>query len=77
MLIFDLDGTLLDTATDLHNALNYALKSYDFPQKNLAFFCKSRNFSPSDMISFHSGSPIQKIVEGIRVTSDVDFLYSG
>ncbi|MCM1323747.1 MAG: HAD family hydrolase [Acetobacter sp.] len=33
MLIFDLDGTLLNTITDLHNALNYALKAHSFPQK--------------------------------------------
>lgn len=29
MLIFDLDGTLLDTAQDLHIALNYALKTHN------------------------------------------------
>lgn len=33
MLIFDLDGTLLNTITDLHNALNYALKAHGFPEK--------------------------------------------
>ena len=30
-LLFDLDGTLLDTARDLGNALNYVLAKYDFP----------------------------------------------
>lgn len=33
MIIFDLDGTLLNTAKDLHIALNYALKNHSFPQK--------------------------------------------
>lgn len=33
MLIFDLDGTLLNTITDLHLALNYALKAHGFPEK--------------------------------------------
>lgn len=33
MLIFDLDGTLLNTITDLHIALNHALKTHGFPQK--------------------------------------------
>lgn len=36
MLIFDLDGTLLNTITDLHIALNYALNAHDFPQKTEA-----------------------------------------
>ncbi len=36
MLIFDLDGTLLNTITDLHNALNFALKAHGFPEKTAA-----------------------------------------
>lgn len=34
MLIFDLDGTLLNTATDLQNALNYTLKRHHLPEKS-------------------------------------------
>ncbi len=34
MIIFDLDGTLLNTAKDLEIALNYALKTHNLPQKN-------------------------------------------
>lgn len=30
-IIFDLDGTLLDTLTDLANSVNYALKKYQLP----------------------------------------------
>ncbi len=33
MLIFDLDGTLLNTIKDLHIALNHALKAHGFPEK--------------------------------------------
>lgn len=33
MLIFDLDGTLLNTIKDLHIALNVALKTHGFPEK--------------------------------------------
>ncbi len=34
-LIFDLDGTVLDTLKDLQNSVNFALKSYNFRQKSL------------------------------------------
>jgi phosphoglycolate phosphatase len=33
-VIFDLDGTLLDTLGDLSDAVNYALKKYDMPPKS-------------------------------------------
>lgn len=33
MIIFDLDGTLLDTAKDLEIALNHTLHTYNLPQK--------------------------------------------
>lgn len=32
LIIFDLDGTLLNTLEDLANSVNYALAQYDFPQ---------------------------------------------
>lgn len=30
-IIFDLDGTLLNTLTDLTNSVNYAMKKYHLP----------------------------------------------
>ncbi len=34
-VIFDLDGTLLDTLADLADSMNYTLKKYGFPEKEL------------------------------------------
>lgn len=49
--IFDLDGTLLDTIGDLTNAVNYALKNYDYPQKTIS------------QIKSYVGDGIPKLIE--------------
>ena len=36
LIIFDLDGTLLNTIADLANATNYALKALDYPTHNIS-----------------------------------------
>lgn len=41
LIIFDLDGTLLDTLVDLKNAVNAALLHYNFPQKDIEHIRKS------------------------------------
>lgn len=35
LVIFDLDGTVLDTLGDLCNSVNFALKSYNLPERSL------------------------------------------
>ena len=40
-VIFDLDGTLLNTLEDLTNSTNYALKYFDYPQRTIE---EVRNF---------------------------------
>ena len=34
-IIFDLDGTLLDTLADLHDAVNFALDAFGYPRRSL------------------------------------------
>lgn len=33
-IVFDLDGTLLDTLTDLHASVNFALEKFSFPKRS-------------------------------------------
>ncbi|WP_290395631.1 HAD hydrolase-like protein, partial [uncultured Duncaniella sp.] len=40
LIIFDLDGTLLNTIADLGTATNHALRACGFPQHNLASYPK-------------------------------------
>ena len=40
-IIFDLDGTILDTLEDLKNAVNHALNFYNYPEKDLEFVRKA------------------------------------
>lgn len=35
LAIFDLDGTLLDTLGDLHASVNFALRKFGFPERNI------------------------------------------
>lgn len=51
LVIFDMDGTILNTLEDLANSLNYALEKSGFPKRNL-----------SEVRSF-VGNGIQKLVE--------------
>ncbi|MBR4082852.1 MAG: HAD family hydrolase [Lachnospiraceae bacterium] len=39
-IVFDMDGTLLDTLQDLTNAVNVALNKYGLPEKTVAEVCK-------------------------------------
>lgn len=34
-VIFDLDGTLLDTLKDLYNSVNHALRTFGFPERTI------------------------------------------
>ena len=51
LIIFDLDGTLLDTIEDLANATNHALKQFNFPLHDTASY------------RFFVGNGINKLIE--------------
>ena len=52
MLIFDLDGTLLNTAKDLQVALNHALRAHGFPEKSEPETCGNCNSAISKWALF-------------------------
>ena len=41
LIVFDLDGTLIDTLSDIQNIFNFVLYSNDFPEKNRLFYKKN------------------------------------
>ena len=51
LIIFDMDGTILDTLKDLGNSLNYALTLSHFPEKTLS------------QVKSYVGNGIQKLIE--------------
>jgi len=50
-VIFDLDGTLLNTLEDLKNSVNYALKAYGMPERT------------TDEIRHFVGNGVEKLIE--------------
>src|SRR5664280_521259 len=51
LVIFDLDGTLLDTIEDLANSVNFALQQYNFPTH------------PIEAYRFFIGNGVAKLLE--------------
>ena len=62
-ILFDLDGTLLDTARDLGKALNHVLAKYDFP------LCSYEQYRP---IASHGSLGLINLGFGDKIT-DFDF----
>ena len=51
IVIFDLDGTLLNTLSDLHDSTNYALRSVGLPERSI------------DEVRRFVGNGIRKLIE--------------
>ena len=49
-VLFDLDGTLLDTLADLKNAVNYILNKYGYPEKSLEETKANLGFGAAELI---------------------------
>lgn len=39
-ILFDLDGTLLDTLGDLHSAVNHVLRQFGYPERSIQEVCR-------------------------------------
>lgn len=63
LAIFDMDGTILNTLDDLADALNYALKKNDYPERTLN---EVRQFV---------GNGIRKLIErGVPISTDISHI---
>ena len=60
MIIFDMDGTILDTLEDLKNCINYALRTCGFPQRTM------------DEVRMFVGNGLLKLVERAVPTGTSD-----
>jgi phosphoglycolate phosphatase len=49
-VLFDLDGTLLDTLADLKNAVNYILNKYGYPEKSMEETKANLGFGAAELI---------------------------
>lgn len=63
-VLFDLDGTLLDTAPDMIHALNLVLSKYDFPAVDLGAARSSVSYGAVALLEFGFGAEWRKFDEG-------------
>ena len=64
-VLFDLDGTLLNTLEDLLDATNYALSAHGYPQRTLSELRKFVGNGAANQIrlSCPEGTPDEKVQE--------------
>lgn len=63
-IIFDLDGTLLDTLQDLTDAVNYTMRCYDCPERSID--------EVKEFIGTGARNLIRKALPGLSTDPDVD-----
>ena len=63
LIIFDVDGTLVDTATDVHICLNMALEKMNMPTITVETAKKAIGPGPKDFIKYILGGQIERAVE--------------
>ena len=67
-ILFDLDGTLLDTLEDLLDATNYALKVHGFPERTLPELRRFVGNGAENQIRLSSGGADAETVQRILAT---------
>ena len=70
LVIFDLDGTILDTLHDLANAVNYALEAHGFPTRSVE---EVRRFVGNGVANLISRSVPEGTDESTRASVLADF----
>jgi len=62
-VLFDLDGTLLDTAPDLTSALNYTLMKFGFPTTSVHYITPYISYGAAVMIEQALTEPVDKALK--------------
>lgn len=63
LVIFDLDGTLIDTSTDVHLCLNMALEKMNLPTISMEIAKKAIGPGPKDFVKYILGDAMDRVDE--------------
>ena len=86
LVIFDLDGTLLDTTLDIANSLNIALKEFNLPTLTVEQTLKNVGFGARRLVELSCGELDSETFEKLYLryvevlqncTNDLTYLYDG
>lgn len=68
-ILWDLDGTLLDTLTDLKDSVNYALRAHGYPERTLEEIRKFVGNGARNLITLSlPGTPEQEQIQQVLAT---------